>query len=315
MLNNKQMIKFGTEILFQNKIECLKFRFFEVMSKQAILFFLLILLTRLAIAQKKVAVETNQVDPDSIGLVDSKFLPTTMPLLLFDDEKEKTAKKIKKKKIKKNIWFGVKTQKAFTKREIRDQIYHEFFSYTNIVKKPDPYIRDIYFYDSKNKAVKSTGYTSENGYLLHGPYERTVNDQIVETGMFYYGTKHKTWMIFDEKNILQDKTYFDEGWPKEAKISFFNQRARTIEQIIPIQYGLEEGNFFHFYESNQLAVQGEYRFGEKVGLWTEYWDTKNTNAIRKREIQYQEEPYTRNFRPFIRAEWDKEGNLIYRKEK
>lgn len=285
------------------------------MRKYSFLLLFVFLLSRLAIAQKKTSQQEYQADPDSTGQVSINFLPTTMPLLLFDDEKEKTAKKEKRKKVKKNIWFGIKTQKAFTKRELRGQTYYEMFHYTNVSRQPGPYIRDVYWYDAKDKAVKTKGYSPGIGNLLHGPYERNVNEEIVESGMFYYGTKHKTWMLFDEKNILQDKTYFEEGWPKEAKISFFNQSSRTIERIIPVQYGLEEGNFFHFYENNQLAVQGEYRYGEKVGLWTEYWDTKNTKAIRKREIQYQEEPYTRNFKPFIRAEWDKDGNLIYRNEK
>jgi antitoxin component YwqK of YwqJK toxin-antitoxin module len=132
--------------------------------------------------------------------------------------------------------------------------------------------------------------------------------------MFYYGTKHGTWLTFDGDNVLQDKAHFEEGWPKESRITYFNSSTKAIEKLIPVQYGLEEGNFFHFYENQQVAVTGEYRFGQKVGLWTEYWNTNNTQAIRKREIQYQEKPYTKNFRPYIRAEWDKEGKLIYRKE-
>ena len=91
--------------------------------------------------------------------------------------------------------------------------------------------------------------------------------------------------------------------------------ANPSKKIIPVQYGLEEGYFFHFYEDQQIAVTGEYQFGQKVGLWTEYWDTNNARAIRKREIQYQEEPYMDDFRPYIRAEWDKDGNLIYRSER
>jgi antitoxin component YwqK of YwqJK toxin-antitoxin module len=285
------------------------------MSKFSILLLFFLLPVKIAFAQQDLLEKTRAIDPDSSGLVNSNFLPTTMPLLLFDDDKEKTKKKEKKKKAKKNIWFGVKTQKTFTKRELRGQTYYEFFNYTIESRQPSPYIRDVYWYDSKDRSVKTSGYTPGVGNLLHGPYERKVNEELVESGMFYYGTKHKTWMLFDDQNILQDKTHFEEGWPKEAKVSYFDQSSRTIEQIIPVQYGLEEGNFFHFYDSKQVAVTGEYKFGEKVGLWTEYWDTKNTKAIRKREIQYQEEPYTSNFRPFIRAEWDKDGNLVYRTQK
>ena len=122
-------------------------------------------------------------------------------------------------------------------------------------------------------------------------------------------------MLFDSNNVLQDKNHYTEGWPKESRISYYESSSRSVEEIIPIQYGLEEGNYFYFYDDKQVAVTGEYQYGEKVGLWTEYWDTGNTKAIRKREIQYQEEPYTKNFRPYIRAEWDKDGNLVYRKER
>ncbi|HCH45122.1 MAG TPA: hypothetical protein DEV63_11965, partial [Algoriphagus sp.] len=35
----------------------------------------------------------KKTDPDSTGVVNSSLLPTTMPLLLFDDSKEKEEKK------------------------------------------------------------------------------------------------------------------------------------------------------------------------------------------------------------------------------
>lgn len=267
---------------------------------------------KISFAQKNESEKKS--DPDSIGVINSVLLPSVAPLLLFDEEKDKEEKKEKKKKARKNIWFGIKTQRGYTRREIRGQSYFEYFNYTDVDRNPDPYIRDIYWYDPKDRNIKTTGYSKEFGYLLHGPYERVVNETVVESGMFYYGTKHKTWMLFDDKNVLQDKNHYSEGWPQESRISYYNQASKSIEEIIPIQYSLEEGNYFYFHENQQIAVTGEYQYGEKVGLWTEYWDTKNTQAVRKREIQYQEEPYTKNFRPYIRAEWDKDGNLIYRKE-
>ncbi|RIW16985.1 hypothetical protein D0X99_04210 [Algoriphagus lacus] len=276
--------------------------------------FLIVLLIsgKITFAQKNESEKKS--DPDSTGVVSSALLPSVAPLLLFDEEKEKEEKKEKKKKARKNIWFGIKTQKGYTRRDIRGQYIVEYFNYTDAERNPDPYIRDVYWYDTKDKSIKTQGFSRELGYLLHGPYERMINETVVESGMFYYGTKHKTWMLFDDKNVLQDKNHFSEGWPKESRITYYNTTSKSIEKIIPVQYSLEEGNYFHFYENQQIAVTGEYQFGEKVGLWTEYWDTKNTKAVRKREIQYQEEPYTKNFRPYIRAEWDKEGNLIYRRD-
>ncbi|WP_111671283.1 toxin-antitoxin system YwqK family antitoxin [Algoriphagus litoralis] len=282
------------------------------MSRRLSVLVLLFLISgQVTLAQKNDA--DRKSDPDSTGVVNSALLPSVAPLLLFDETDEKEEKKEKKKKARKNIWFGIKTQRGFTRRELRGQTYYEYFNYTDADRNPDPYIRDVYWFDSKDRSIKTSGYTKEEGYLLHGPYERIVNETVVESGMFYYGTKHKTWMLFDDKNILQDKNHYSEGWPRESRISYYNQASKSIEEIIPVQYSLEEGNYFYFHEDQQIAVTGEYKYGEKVGLWTEYWDTNNDKTIRKREIQYQEEPYTKNFRPYIRAEWDKDGNLIYRK--
>ena len=282
------------------------------MKHLSVFLFLFLMASKVTFAQKNAG--EKKTDSDSSGVVSSALLPTVAPLLLFDEEKEKEEKKEKKKNARKNIWFGVKTMKGYTRRTIRGQEYLEFFNYTDADRQPNPYIRDVYWFDTKEKAIRTEGFTPGQGYLLHGPYERMVNETVVESGMFYYGMKHKTWMVFDDRSVLQDKAHFSEGWPRESKITYFNETSKSVEKIIPIQYGLEEGNYFHFYENQQVAVTGEYKYGEKVGLWTEYWDTKNTKAVRKREIQYQEAPYTKNFRPYIRAEWDKEGNLVYRKD-
>jgi len=283
------------------------------MSRFYILLAFLSLLSRVTLAQDVDL--KHKTDPDSSGIVDTSLLPTSMPLLLFDDSKEKEEKKAKKKKAKKNIWFGLKTKKGYTRREIRDTQIFEFFNYTDASRTPDPYIRDIYWFDTSERTIKKEDYLVGKGYLLHGPYERVINEEVVEKGMYYYGTKHKTWMLFDSENVLQDKNHFTEGWPRESRIKYHNRTTKVIEEIIPVQYSLEEGNYYYFYEDSQVAVTGEYEFGEKVGLWTEYWDNNNTKAIRKREVQYQEQAYTKNFRPYIRAEWDKDGNLVYRKDK
>jgi antitoxin component YwqK of YwqJK toxin-antitoxin module len=299
-------------MLFLNKILGQICRFYSMNRIVAVFLILFFISGKFAFGQKNDS--DQKTDPDSTGVVNSNLLPSVAPLLLVDEEKEKGEKKEKKKKARKNIWFGIKTQRGFTKRELRGQSYFEFFNYTDADRTPDPYIRDIYWFDTKERAIKTTNYSKENGYLLHGPYERVVNEEVVESGMFYYGTKHKTWMLFDDKNVLQDKNHYAEGWPRESRISYYDRTSKSIEEIIPIQYSLEEGNYFYFHEDQQIAVTGEYKYGEKVGLWTEYWDTNNDKVIRKREIQYQEDPYTKNFRPYIRAEWDKDGNLIYRKD-
>ena len=59
--------------------------------------------------------EEKKTDPDSSGVVDSYLLPTTMPLLLFDDSEEKEEKKgQKEKKSGKTSISGSKLDEAFS---------------------------------------------------------------------------------------------------------------------------------------------------------------------------------------------------------
>ncbi|WP_143962365.1 toxin-antitoxin system YwqK family antitoxin [Litoribacter populi] len=257
----------------------------------------------------------QESESDSSGIVSNRLLPTSAPTLLFNeaDERQKEDRKKKKKK-KKNVYYNVKTKKSYLKQTFRNQTIYEFFHYSLETRHVDPYIRDIYWVDKKDNVIRTKNFDSSRGYLLHGPYEKKNGDIVVESGMFYFGTKHGRWMKYDSKNILVDKAHFAEGWPKESRVTYYNRTDRKIEKVTPMEYDLKEGNFFHFYEDGQVAVTGEYQYGEKVGVWTEYWHTNKDKTIKKREIQYQEAPYTKNFTPFIKAEWDKEGNIIYKKD-
>ncbi|MDN3668637.1 hypothetical protein QWY93_04775 [Echinicola jeungdonensis] len=256
----------------------------------------------------------NNASIDSSGVVKDRLMPTTAPVLLFDVTKQKEEIKEKKKKRKKKIYFGEKTRRGFIRQDIRDQTQYQIFHYTTRVKEVDPYIRDIYWYNADDKVIRDSNFDPGKGYLLHGPYERRIDDSVMEKGMYYFGTKHGRWMTFDRKNILQNKAYFNEGWPVDSRITYYNRQDQKLEKITPISYDLKEGYYYHFYENGQIAVKGEYHYDEKVGLWTSYWNTDGDPLVRKREIQYQAKPFTKNFKPYIRAEWDREGNLIYRYE-
>ncbi|MBD8488386.1 hypothetical protein IFO69_06465 [Echinicola sp. CAU 1574] len=279
--------------------------------KKVVLSLLLVATSGLLKAQNFDSLSTSN-PVDSSGIIQDRLLPTTTPVLLFDDSNRKEEKKKEKKKRSKNVYFGEKTRKSFIRVDTKGKTQYQLFHYTTRNKQVDPYIRNIYWLDIKDKAIRTSGFKPEEGYLLHGPYERRIDNAVVEKGMYYYGTKHGRWMTFDQKNILQTKSHFYEGWPEDSRISYYNQSQQKLEKVIPIEYDLKEGNFYHFYEDGHLAVKGEYHYGEKIGLWTEYWNTNGGKVIRKREIQYQEKPFTKNFKPYIRAEWNEEGTLIYK---
>jgi antitoxin component YwqK of YwqJK toxin-antitoxin module len=281
------------------------------MIRKFVFILILFQISNFTFAQKRKKEKAQ--DPDSSGVVSDKLMPTTLPLLLFDDKERKEKKKKQKKSKNKNIYYGQKTKRVRIKQTFRNNTQYQNFFYTTEKKVVDPYIRDIYWYDKKENMIRTKDFDPSRGYLLHGPYSKSFDTTLVEEGNFFFGTRHGTWLTYDNKSVLLDKLHFSEGWPKDSRVSYYNKATNQIEKLTPVEYELQEGNYFHFYEDGQIAVTGEYHFGEKVGLWTEYWNNKN-KVIRKREIQYQENPFTKDFRPFIRAEWDKDGNLIYRNE-
>lgn len=277
---------------------------------------LLLLIPYLILCQQVTGQEADKNPSDSTDVVNDILRPTSTPVLLFTavEEKEAEEKKDRKRKRKnKRIYYGEKTRRGSVKQTFRDQTRAQYFHYTPTNRQVNPYVRDVFWYDTKEGILRDTGFNPSKGYLLHGPYEERIEDQVIQTGMFYYGTKHERWVNYNTQNILLDKSVYYEGWPKASRISYYNRADKQIETVTPVKYGLEEGNFYHFYEDGQVAVSGKYKFGEKIGLWTEYWEDTDNNNVRKREVQYQEEPFTKDFQPHIRAEWDQEGNVIYRK--
>ena len=48
--------------------------------------------------------------------------------------------------------------------------------------------------------------------MLHGPYTKRINDQVIENGFFYFGLKHGRWIRLNKSDILQDKETYFLGW-------------------------------------------------------------------------------------------------------
>ncbi len=239
--------------------------------------------------------------------------PLTIDLEAEEDELEKELIEPKKKKKKKNVFYGLKTKRGFTKTGFGSRLVVEQFHYLKDFVEPEPYVRDIYWYDfKKRKIVKSRRIDKENGVILHGPYVKRLGEQVLESGIFYKGTKHGRWMTYNRHDILQDKEKFYKGWPKESKVIYYDRETRQLREIIPVQFGEKEGYYYAFHESGRVAAQGEYQFDHKVGVWVEYYDA---NRRKKREIQYPKEPFEKDFEPYIIAEWDEDGREIYNHEK
>ena len=234
--------------------------------------------------------------------------------LLTLDEDIKEPVVTKKKKPKRKVFYGIKTKKGFTRKGFGDKMVLElFYVLKKKGEKPSTFARDIFWYDYRRAEVRkttSTGFDPKKGVLLHGPYKRLIGEITVEEGIFYKGTKHGRWMTYNVQDLVQNKSKYYKGWPKESYVTYYDPNEKKhLKEVVPIEYDEKNGYYYMLFESGSVAVLGEYKWNEKIGDWIENYP----NGKRKRIISYPKEPFDKDFTPYIRKEWDEKGKEIYSK--
>ncbi len=230
--------------------------------------------------------------------------------ITIDLGKEEEVYEKKKKKKKKKVYYGLKTRKGFARKGVGSKATLELFNTLKVPQKPDPYVRDIYYYDTERRQIRKTRkYDPRKGPLLHGPYSKKIGGITLEEGIFYIGTKHGRWIRKDKKDILIDKEKYYKGWPKESRVSYYDAKRTKIKEIIPIEYGKKEGYYYYFSPTGVIAIAGEFRYGNKVGKWSSFYTNRRGRKIR--EIQYRKDPFNDKFKPYILREWNSKGKQIY----
>lgn len=220
--------------------------------------------------------------------------------------------KQKKKKVKKNVFFGMKTRKGFTRTGFGTNVVSELFHVLKEYEEPPQYTRDFYWYDYKTKKItNSLRVKKDQAGVLHGPYQKMLGDVIIEEGWFYKGMKHRRWVRFNKYDILQEKNYWWKGWPQESRLAYYDFKKTQLKEVIPVHFGERNGEYWAFHVDGSIAVRGEYKFDFKVGMWREYYDDRRV----KREVIYPDDPFNFAFIPYITKEWDEKGVLIYDKAK
>ncbi|MEO9872750.1 toxin-antitoxin system YwqK family antitoxin [Ekhidna sp.] len=220
--------------------------------------------------------------------------------------------KQKKKKKKRNVYFGLKTRKGFTRTIRGNDVIFEIFHVLKEYEGPPEYASDFYWLDYKKKKVMNTlRIKQKDAQVLHGPYKKTLGDQVIEEGWYYKGMKHRRWVRFNRHDILQDKAYWWKGWPQESKLAYYDFKKTKLREVIPVHYAERDGEYWAFHEDGSVAVRGDYKFGHRVGMWREYYDGGRV----KREVMYPEDPFDFKFNPYISREWDSKGTLIYDRKK
>lgn len=240
---------------------------------------------------------------------DDEMFTISTPITI-DLGKEEEVYEKKHKKPKKNFYYGIKTKKGFARKGIGSKATLELFNTLKTPQTPDPYVRDIYYYDFERKQIRKTRkYDPRKGVLLHGPYSKKLGEITLEEGIYYLGTKHGRWVRKDKNDILIDKEKYYKGWPKESMVSFYDLERTKIKEIIPVEYGKKEGNYFYFSPTGIIAIQGEFKYGQKVGKWSSFYTNRRGRKIR--EIQYRKDPFNDDFKPYILREWNTKGKQIY----
>ncbi len=238
--------------------------------------------------------------------------------------KVKQLKKLKadrksKNKQSKTEYEGFSMVKAYTKFGSGDRTIVEEFHILrdNDAAKPLPYIRDIYRYYQKSGRVTNSIVRDEgSGLLLHGPYKRYQNGDLVEEGYYYAGMKDGRWEKYDSHFMLLDKSRWHQGVPAESKLTFYDSTHHKIKEIVPMEYGKIKGTYMAFHENGLLAEEGKYENGVKVGRWTEYYPINpGGRRMRRKLTQYASNQWDTEFESYTITEWDEKGKVTYERSK
>ncbi|WP_232325919.1 toxin-antitoxin system YwqK family antitoxin [Spirosoma montaniterrae] len=248
----------------------------------------------------------------------SSIVPADLGLKIKQLKKQKADKKAKSKLLR-TEYEGLSMVKAYTKFGSGDRtIIEEFYVLRdNDAVKPLPYIREVMRYYQRSGRVSSSIIRDEGtGLLLHGPYKRYQNGELIEEGFYYGGMKDGRWEKYDANFMLLDKTRWHRGVPAESRLTYYDSTHRKIKEIVPVDYGKVRGTYMAFYENGNLAEEGKYDNGVKVGRWTEYHPaTPNGRRLRKKLTQHASSQWDTDFEPFVLTEWDEKGKVIFERSK
>ena len=226
--------------------------------------------------------------------------------------KQEKARRLKKKKYHTD-YEGLSIVRVTTSTGSGDRITQIEFHVLKDYRQPRAYDGlEVFWYDSRNRIVsKSAIKDKEAAQILHGPYKRYVSGNLVEEGNYHVGTKDGRWEIYDADYRLLDKTKWNQGFPAESIVSYYDSAHTKVREVIPIQYGKRKGDYLMFYDGGQLMVKGQYDNDFPVGTWNEYYQYRRQ---RKKVTRYPRYWYE-DGEGILISEWDDKGKLIYERPK
>ncbi len=229
----------------------------------------------------------------------------------YKNRRSERKKKKKAARLAKVQYKGILMEERSVKYGSGDRANIEVFHVLKAYEPIDPYVRgpQTRWYDLKKKVLSSSVIRDKEAALpLHGPYKRYVAGNLVEEGFYFKGAIDGRWVKYDSKYSLLDKSLWENGFPADSRITFYDSAHTKIKEIVPVQLGMVEGEYLAYYDGGQLMEVGRYERGAKIGRWFEYYQYRGQ---RKKEIQYPRSCWDEEFEPFVVKEWDDKGKLLY----
>ena len=235
-------------------------------------------------------------------------------------EEEKAAKEAekadqRKPKKKKKLFLGERIKKGYFKKGTGKSQEIVIFYYLKTFRQPSAMAPAVYYYNPrKHKIFLANGELDPStDKVLHGPYKRIRNKQVIEQGFYALGTKHLRWESFDAKGGLTAKIHYEMGFPRDANISYYDGGNTMIKEVVPYVNGKLEGDYVKYTADGKREWLGHFENGRRVGEWTNYWDYK---GYRHYVFQYGETGYEPEVaEPELIREYSHGGTPIFDKEK
>ena len=185
----------------------------------------------------------------------------------------------------------------------------------NVLRNPDEaepsiYAKEIWWYDPKLRRVTNVPRKDKDyGEICHGPYKKYLNDELVEEGSFYVGTKDGRWETYNQEYILLSKEKYRDGFLSDSRITYYDKEQIKIKEVIPVKFNKISGDYRLFYNAGQLKEEGKFDDSVKVGRWREYHQFGSGGRLKK-EIMYAKDKF--DIMPAeVLVERDDKGKIIY----
>jgi len=111
---------------------------------------------------------------------------------LLDDSKLERREKGKEEKGPKKYLVWDQNKVLHQTRASRTRNRLSFFNYTDASRKLDPYLEMFFCLNQSEARIKKIA-MSGKGHLLHGPYERIINEVVVEVACIIMAPSINTW--------------------------------------------------------------------------------------------------------------------------